>query len=114
MALGAIALLFAAMVVRYKQAPGAAYVLAAISLVAGFYFPPSLLPWWLGWASEVQPFTPAVDLLRHLLVGQPLRDSAWAEVGKLVGFTAALLPLGLAGLWWAVEGGRRLGTLTEY
>ena len=73
MALGAIALLFAAMVVRYKQAPGAAYVLAAISLVAGFYFPPSLLPWWLGWASDVQPFTPAVDLLRHLLVGQPLR-----------------------------------------
>ena len=114
MALGAIALLFAAMVVRYKQAPGAAYVLAAISLVAGFYFPPSLLPWWLGWASDVQPFTPAVDLLRHLLVGQPLRHSAWAEVGKLVGFTAALLPLGLAGLWWAVDRGRRLGTLTEY
>ena len=76
MALGAIALLFAAMVVRYKQAPGAAYVLAAISLVAGFYFPPSLLPWWLSWASEVQPFTPAVDLLRHLLVGLPLRASA--------------------------------------
>ena len=114
MALGAIALLFAAMVVRYKQAPGAAYVLAAISLVAGFYFPPSLLPWWLGWASEVQPFTPAVDLLRHLLVGQPLRASGWGDVAKLVGFTAALLPLGLAGLSLAVDRGRRLGTLTEY
>jgi ABC-2 type transport system permease protein len=114
MALGAIALLFAAVVVRYKQAPGAAYVLAAISLVAGFYLPPSLLPWWLSWASEVQPFTPAVDLLRHLLVGQPLRASGWGDVAKLVGFTAALLPLGLAGLSWAVDRGRRLGTLTEY
>jgi ABC-type polysaccharide/polyol phosphate export permease len=114
MALGAIALLFAAMVVRFKQAPGTAYVLAAISLVAGFYFPPSLLPWWLGWASDVQPFTPAVDLLRHLLVGQPLRGSAWGDVGKLIGFTAALLPVGLAGLSLAIDRGRRLGTLTEY
>ena len=113
-ALGAIALLFAAMVVRLKQAPGTAYVLAAISLVAGFYFPPSLLPWWLEWASNVQPFTPAVDLLRHLLVGQALRDSAWVDVVKLVGFSIALVPLGVAGLTLAVERGRRLGTLTEY
>jgi ABC-2 type transport system permease protein len=114
MALGAIALLFAAMVVRFKQAPGSAYVLAAISLVAGFYFPTSLLPSWLEWASEVQPFTPAVDLLRHLLVGQPLSGSAWGDVAKLVGFSAVLLPVGIAGLAFAVERGRRLGTLTEY
>jgi oleandomycin transport system permease protein len=114
MALGSIALLFAAMVVRFKQAPGTAYVLAAISLVAGFYFPPSLLPWWLEWASNVQPFTPAVDLLRHLLVGQRLRYAAWADVGKLVGFAAALLPLGVAGLSLAIDRGRQLGTLTEY
>ena len=97
LALGAIALLFVAMIVRFKQAPGAAYVLAAISLVAGFYFPAELLPWWLNWASEVQPFTPAVDLLRHLLVGQPLRASAWGDVAKLVGFSAVLLPLGVGG-----------------
>jgi ABC-2 type transport system permease protein len=113
-ALGSIALLFSAMVVRFKQAPGAAYVLAAISLVAGFYFPVSLLPWWLRWASEVQPFTPAVDLLRHLLVGQSLRDSAWVDVAKLVGFSAILLPLGVAGLSLAIDRGRRRGTLTEY
>jgi ABC-type multidrug transport system permease subunit len=113
-ALGAIALLFAAMVVRFKQAPGTAYVLAAISLVAGFYFPPSLLPWWLRWASDVQPFTPAVDLLRHLLVGQSLRYSAWEDVGKLVGFTAVLIPVGIAGLLVAIDRGRRRGTLTEY
>ena len=114
LALGAIALLFVAMIVRFKQAPGAAYVLAAISLVAGFYFPATLLPWWLGWASDVQPFTPAVDLLRHLLVGLPLRASAWGDVAKLVGFSAVLLPLGVAGLAFAIDRSRRLGTLTEY
>jgi ABC-2 type transport system permease protein len=114
LALGAIALLFVAMIVRFKQAPGAAYVLAAISLVAGFYFPAELLPWWLRWASDVQPFTPAVDLLRHLLVGQALRASAWGDVAKLVGFSAVLLPLGVGGLMLAIDRSRRLGTLTEY
>ncbi len=102
------------MIVRYKQAPGAAYVVAAISLVAGFYFPPSLLPWWLEWASNVQPFTPAVELLRHLLVGQPLVHSAWVDVAKLLGFSAVLVPFGVAALVIAIERGRRSGTLTEY
>jgi ABC-2 type transport system permease protein len=114
LALGAVALLFVAMVVRFKQAPGAAYVLAGISLVAGFYFPVALLPAWIRWASDVQPFTPAVELLRHLLVGQPLHGSAWGDVARLVGFTAALLPLGMAALTLAIERSRRLGTLTEY
>jgi ABC-2 type transport system permease protein len=114
LALGAVALLFVAMVVRFKQAPGAAYVLAAISFVAGFYFPASVLPAWIRWASEVQPFTPAVELLRHLLVGQALRESAWALVGKLVGFTAVLVPIGVVALTIAIERSRKLGTLTEY
>jgi ABC-type multidrug transport system permease subunit len=114
LALGAVALLFVAMVVRFKQAPGAAYVLAAISLVAGFYFPAALLPAWIRWTSEVQPFTPAVDLLRHLLVGQPLHGSAWADVAKLVGFSAVLVPVGVAALSIAVARSRRRGTLTEY
>jgi ABC-2 type transport system permease protein len=114
LALGSVALLFVAMVVRFKQAPGAAYVLAGISLVAGFYFPVALLPAWIRWASDVQPFTPAVDLLRHLLVGQPLHGSAWGDVAKLVGFSAVLLPLGMAALTLAIDRSRRLGTLTEY
>jgi ABC-type polysaccharide/polyol phosphate export permease len=113
-AFGSIGLLFAAMIVRFKQAPGTAYVLAAISLVAGFYFPPSLLPWWLQWASKVQPFTPAVDLLRHLLVDQPLRYGAGEDLAKLVGFSAVLIPIGVAAVWWAVQSSRRAGTITEY
>ena len=113
-AFASIGLLFAAMIVRFKQAPGTAYVLAAISLVAGFYFPPALLPWWLRWASEVQPFTPAVDLLRHLLVGQSLRYSAVADLLRLIGFSAVLLPLGSGVLIWAVDASRRAGTILEY
>jgi ABC-type polysaccharide/polyol phosphate export permease len=113
-AFASIGMFFAAMIVRFKQAPGTAYVLAATSLVAGFYFPPSLLPWWLRWASEVQPFTPAVDLLRHLLVGQPLRYGAGEDLGKLIGFSSVLVPLGVLALAWAVDASRRTGTITEY
>lgn len=114
LAFSSIGLMFAAMVVRFKQAPGTAYVLAGISLVAGFYFPPSLLPWWLRWGSQVQPFTPTVDLLRHLLVGQGLRYSATEDVVKLIGFSAVLLPVGVAAVSAAVAASRRAGTITEY
>jgi oleandomycin transport system permease protein len=114
LAFAAIALVFVAMTVRYKQAPGSAYVLAMVALVAGFYFPPSLLPWWLRWLSDVQPFTPAVDLLRHLLVGTELRHGAWAELGKLVGFSAVLVPLGVGTLSVAIRASQLEGTITEY
>jgi ABC-type polysaccharide/polyol phosphate export permease len=113
-ALGSVALLFVAMVVRFKQAPGAAYVLAAISLVAGFYFPATLLPGWIRWASDVQPFTPSVDLLRNLVVGTPLPDPVWEELLKIVVFPAVMFPLALLALRAAVRYSRRRGTITEY
>jgi hypothetical protein len=61
----------------------------------------------------VQPFTPAVDLLRNLLVGTPLRDSPGVELAKLVGFTVVTLPLSLLLLRAAVQRGRRRGTIIE-
>jgi ABC-2 type transport system permease protein len=104
----------AAATLAFKQAMGATtYVIAAIGLVAGFYFPVALLPGWIRWTSEVQPFTPAVDLIRNVLVGTPLPEAAWLDVAKLVGF-AALIPLSAALLTAAVELGRKRGTITEY
>jgi ABC-2 type transport system permease protein len=106
---------FAAATLAFKQALNATtYVLAGIGLLAGFYFPVSLLPHWIQWTSKVQPFTPSVDLVRHLLVGTALREPAWIEVAKLVGFTVALVPLSAAALAVAVQWSRRRGTITEY
>src|SRR5262249_6312746 len=71
-------LLMAAAVVTFKQTnAGSTFVLTAVTLLAGVYFPVVLLPGWIRWASDVQPFTPAVDLLRNLLVGTSLPDPAW-------------------------------------
>ena len=105
----------AAAVVTFKQTnAGAAFVITAVSLLAGVYFPVALLPGWLRWASDVQPFTPAVDLLRHLLVATPLHDGPWVELAKLAGFTVVTIPLSLFLLRAAVRHGRRRGTIIEY
>lgn len=102
-------------VMVFKQAVGGVtWVVAGISLVAGVYFPATLLPGWVSWTSDVQPFTPAVDLMRHLLVGTPLIDSPWLDVAKLVGFGAVLFPMSLLALRAAVGAARRKGTIIEY
>ena len=83
-------------------------------IIAGLYFPVALLPDWVEWTSEVQPFTPSVDLLRNLIVGTPLADSAWLDLLKLVGFATVLLPASAWLLSRAVRAGQRRGTILEY
>jgi ABC-2 type transport system permease protein len=108
-------LAMAAAVVVFKQTnAGATFVLTAVTLLAGVYFPVALLPGWIRWASEVQPFTPAVDLLRNLLVGTDTPDPAWLDLLRLVGFSVVLLPIALVALGAAVRRSRRKGTIIEY
>lgn len=118
--LGALAfapfgLLFMATVMVAKQvAVGTTWIVAGISLIAGLYFPVNLLPAWAQWLTHVQPFTPSVELLRNALVGTPLRDSAWVDLVKVVGFTMVLLPLSMGALRIGIEISRRRGTIVEY
>jgi ABC-2 type transport system permease protein len=107
-------LLSSAMLTFKQTNAGAGMIITGLSLVAGLYFPVSLLPDWIRWTSDVQPFTPAVDLLRHVLVDTPLRESTAVSLLKLVGFAAGMLPIALLVLRAAVERSRRKGTITEY
>jgi ABC-2 type transport system permease protein len=107
--------LFLATVLLAKQAiTGATFVIAGISLISGLYFPVSLLPGWMRALSDVQPFTPAVDLMRHVMVGTKLHQAVWVELAKLVGFTCVLLPLSVVVLTAALRVSRRWGTILEY
>jgi ABC-2 type transport system permease protein len=109
------AMLLAAAALTFKQTTaGAGFMLTGISLVAGFYFPIALLPDWIQWVGDVQPFTPAVELLRNVVIGSPLTDSALVEIAKLVGFAAVLLPLSFLVLRFAIQMGRRRATIIEY
>jgi ABC-2 type transport system permease protein len=108
-------LLFAALTVSTKQGSvGTSWVIALISIVGGLYFPISLLPEWIQTAAKLQPFTPATEVLRHLLVNSPQSTSTATAVAKLVLFAAVLMPASLFALQKAIRFGQRRGTIIEY
>jgi ABC-2 type transport system permease protein len=109
------ALFLVAVVMAFKQVAAASqFIVSGVAIVGGLYFPIALLPGWIRWASEVQPFTPATDLMRHLLVDTPLMHPAGLELLKLVGFSVVLLPAGFMLLRASVRYGQRTGTVAEY
>jgi ABC-2 type transport system permease protein len=109
------ALVVAGVVLLSKQAGNAGQlVVVGLSLVGGVYFPPALLPDWLQWIADVQPFTPSLELLRHLIIGMPTETAPGLQALRLVGFTVIAAPLGYRVLVAAVGACRRRGTLIEY
>jgi ABC-2 type transport system permease protein len=109
------AVILVAIVMAFKQVSSASgFLVTAIAIVGGLYFPIALLPSWIRWASDVQPFTPATDLLRHLLVGTPLLHPAALEVFKLVAFAMVLFPVAFYLLRRAIRYGQQTGTIAEY
>lgn len=114
LAFAPFALLFAAVTLAFKQAPGQSAALAVISLASGMYFPVALLPWWLRWISQVQPFTPTVALLRHVLIGFPLGESPTVVAAKIGGFIIIGIPISVRLISLAGWYGRRRGTVIEY
>jgi ABC-2 type transport system permease protein len=115
LAFAPFAFAIAAAVLAVKQAGvGAGFIVTGLSLVGGFFFPVSLLPGWIGWAADVQPFTPALDLTRHLLIGTPLHGGPWVEVARVAAFACVLLPVSLWVLGVSIRFGRRRGTIIEY
>ena len=109
-----IGLVFVASLLAFKSSMGATWAIAGLSILGGVYFPLTLFPGWVRGFANIQPFTPAVDLLRHALLATPAVQPVPVELGKLVGFTAVLMPLAITLLWQAVSLSRRRGTLFEY
>lgn len=107
-------LIIAGVLLAKQASIGTNWVIAGVSLIGGLYFPVTLLPGWIQWASEVQPFTPAVDLMRHVLLGMPMPEPAWLAVLKLVLFAVVLLPVSVWALHRSVKIGTRRGTIIEY
>jgi ABC-type uncharacterized transport system permease subunit len=112
--LACIGLFFVAGLLAFKSALGATWVIAGLSLLGGAYFPTRLFPSWIRWTSDVQPFTPTVDLLRHLLIRTRTLEPIWLELVKLVGFSILLTPVSVSAVWLAVHLSRRRGTIMEY
>jgi ABC-2 type transport system permease protein len=115
LAFAPLGLLSVAAILVVKQAvAGVSILITAMSIFAGVYFPVRLLPDWIEWVSEVQPLTPAVDLLRHLISSAPTTDPPLVDVAKLVGWAGVLLPASLWILSRGVRYSRQRGTIIEY
>jgi ABC-2 type transport system permease protein len=114
LSLACIGLLFVAALIAFKSSLGATWVIAGLSLLGGAYFPLRLFPGWVRWTSDVQPYTPTVDLLRHVLTGTRPAEAIWLELLKLIAFTIALMPVCVGVLWLAVRVARRRGTIMEF
>jgi ABC-2 type transport system permease protein len=109
------ALLGAAAVIFVKQVQaGVNFVVLGIAFIAGFLFPVALLPGWIRWASDVQPFTPTVQLLRHVLAGTPMDGSAEMALLKVALAAVLLLPLATWALSLGIRQSQRQGTIIEY
>jgi ABC-2 type transport system permease protein len=113
-AFASIGLLFVAALIAFKSSAGVTWVIAGLGLVGGVYFPLSLFPGWIRWAGNVQPLTPTIELLRHLLVGTPLVHAAWVDWLKLGGFAAVLFPVSTYALSQSLKLSRAQGTIMEY
>jgi ABC-2 type transport system permease protein len=108
-------LLFAALTVVIKQGNvGTSWVIALMALTGGVYFPVTVLPQWMQEVSRLQPFTPATNVLRHLLVNSSLTVPVGPSLLKLAGFAGVLLPLSIVALSYAIRAGQRRGTIIEY
>jgi ABC-2 type transport system permease protein len=108
-------LLFAALTVLIKQGNvGTSWVIALMALTGGVYFPITVLPHWMQTVSKIQPFTPATDVLRHLLVNSPVATSFEPSLLKLAAFAGVLLPVSMLLLSGAIHTGQRRGTIIEY
>lgn len=108
-------LLFAALTLIVKQGNvGTSWMIALLSIVGGLYFPVTLLPHWVQIASKLQPFTAATEVLRNLLVGNPLGAAPDSALLKLAAFALVLLPASIAILASAIRVGQRRGTIIEY
>jgi ABC-2 type transport system permease protein len=107
-------LVVAGVMLAKQAAASTNWIVAGISLVGGLYFPVALLPSWIQWMSDVQPFTPAVDLMRYVLLGMDVKGSAWLDLLKLVAFAVILLPISVVALQRAVQTSCRRGTIIEY
>jgi ABC-type multidrug transport system permease subunit len=109
------ALFMASAVMVVKQiSGGVTFVTTGMAFVGGFFFPTSLLPGWLRWMSDVQPFTPTLELLRHVLVRTPMTGSTAGDLARMIGFAVVLFPLAYVTLDCAIGISRRRGTLIEY
>jgi ABC-2 type transport system permease protein len=110
-----IGILSAAVVLVIKKGDPIAWIFGGVSsLLAGVYYPISVLPDWLTPFSRVLPMTYALDAMRlAMLKGYSLYEVRM-DVMVLTGFTLVLTPLAFFAFRSALKRAKREGSLIQY
>ncbi|MCT1525057.1 ABC transporter permease [Sphingobacterium hotanense] len=115
MAFISLGIFSAAGTVIFKQGEPVGWLFGAISaLVGGAMFPVSIMPEWLQYISKIFPTTHALDVIRLAILKGYSIDMMWRELFTLSIMSCVLFPLSLRTFNWAVEKGKRDGTLMSY
>jgi ABC-2 type transport system permease protein len=110
-----IGILSAALVLIVKKGDPVSWLLGgASSLLAGVYYPVSVLPDWLEPLSRILPLTYALDAMRlAMLQGYSLYELR-IDILALLGFTVVLTPLAFLVFRRALKRAKMEGSLIQY
>ncbi|MEU8524183.1 MULTISPECIES: ABC transporter permease [Streptomyces] len=79
-----------------EAASNNAMPLIFLPLISSTFVPVSAMPGWFQPIAEYQPFTPAIETLRGLLLGTEIGNNGWIAVGWCVG-------LAVLGYFWSTS-----------
>jgi ABC-2 type transport system permease protein len=114
-AFAGLSLVSVALVLLFRQAAAATgWFLSILTLAGGVLFPLRLFPSWATAAAKLSPFTQAVRLVRHALLGGATWVGNWVPLVTLVVMALACALLGLASVAGGLARARRSGTLAHY
>ena len=110
-----IGILSAAMVLIVKRGDPVAWLLGgASSLLAGVYYPITVLPAWLEPLSRILPLTYALDAMRlAMLKGYSIYELRF-DILVLLGFTVILTPLAFLAFRKALKRAKMEGSLIQF
>lgn len=105
----------AAGTVIFKQGEPIGWLFGAISgFIGGAMFPVTIMPGWLQFISMIFPITYALDAIRLSVLQGYSIAMLQEQLAILIGMSLILFPLSLRTFKWAVEKGKRDGTLMQY
>ena len=105
----------AAGTILFKQGEPFGFIFGTLSsLLGGAVFPIALLPFGLKMFSYIIPITYSLDALRLAILQGYSISMLWQQLIILTSISLFLLPMSLNFFEWAVEKGKRNGTLMQY
>ena len=111
----ALGLISAAVVIVIKQGnPVAVLISLASVLLAGVFYPVSVLPSWLQAIGQLLPLTQALELVRRAALGGEGIGTLWGPFLLLSAITLVTIPLGLWACRRAIRIAQTDGSLSQY